>query len=178
MMNKICKDHGFKELVWWWKGESKVESFVYFQPVFACFCKLSSRCSWLDELFLIWSGEVNIMINKICKDNVFFIGVMVKRSVEDWEFWSIFSHFSLVFLSWYEYLSQILLWYQVGQHCFVFGVWVAELSLTCWHQECVFLRMLIWFSWEVCNACFEFLSIVDHLRWDMIKVWLSCLLPV
>ena len=57
--------------MWWWKGESKVESFVYFQPVFACFCKLYSICSWLDELFLIWSGEVNIMINKICKDNVF-----------------------------------------------------------------------------------------------------------
>ena len=89
-----------------------------------------------------------------------------------------FQPFFACFLSWYEYLSQILLWYQVGQHCFVFGVWVAELSLTCWHQECVFLRMLIRFSWEVCNACLELLSIVDHLRWDMIKVWLSCLLPV
>ena len=177
-MNKTCRDHVFKELVWWWKGESKVESFVYFQPVFACFCKLYSRCSWLDELFLIWSGEVNVMINKICKDNVFFHRSDGEKVCGRLRVLVHFQPFFACFLSWYEYLSQILLWYQVGQHCFVFGVWVAELSLTCWHQECVFLRMLIWFSWEVCNACFEFLSIVDHLRWDMIKVWLSCLLPV
>ena len=116
-------------MVWWWKGESKVESFVYFQPVFACFCKLYSICSWLDELFLIWLGEVNIMINKICKDNVFLIRVMVKTSVEDWEFWSIFSHFLLVISSWYEYLSQILLWYQVSQHFFCIWCLVCKFEL-------------------------------------------------
>ena len=99
-----------------------------------------------------------------------FIGVMVKRAVENWEFWSIFSHILLVFLSWYEYLSQILLWYQVGQHCFVFGVWVAELSLTCWHQECVFLSMLIWFPEKFAMLALSFCQLL--IIWD--GTWSRC----
>ena len=175
------------------KVSQKNESFVYFQPVFACFCKLYSRCSWLDELFLIWSGEVNIMINKICKDNVF----------QAWEWWwkglwkiESFGPFSAIFCLFFQVDMNTFLKYCYGIKSvnivlyLVFGLqswaWLVGIKKCwkCWLKSmggvlgCVFISMLIWFSWEVCNACFESLSFVDHLRWDMIKVWLSCLLPV
>ena len=131
MMYKINKHFVFEALVWWWKGESKIESFAnvlpclllvfasyiqnvsdlfrcssfgqvkvmswwikyvktmyfkhwcdgemsvknleffHFCHVFAWYCTLPSICFWLHEKFLVWSDEVDIMMNKICKDHVF-----------------------------------------------------------------------------------------------------------
>ena len=89
MMNIICKDHVFQAWVWWWKCLSKwwwrkyvktmnfkhwyndekvcekTKSLPIFCLVFVCYCRLLLICSWLDEMFLIWSGELDIMVNKI-----------------------------------------------------------------------------------------------------------------
>ena len=192
---------------WWWRKYVKTiyfkhwckdekvceknKSLPIFCHVFACYCKLFLICSWFDETFLIWSGELDIMVNKISEDHAFQALVWWWKGQLKIESVCPFSAFLGLFLQ--VDLNTFLKCLMVSNWCtvvlyLVFGLqswsWLVGIKKwwKCWSKsmvgvsECVFNNMVIWLPWEVCNAYVGSLSFVDRLRWDMIKVWVSCLL--